>query len=373
MIPRIVEEKINKRLNAEKIILLFGARQVGKTTLLKHIIREKDNVLWYNADEPYIQELFSNPSSSRLKNYFGKHKIIVIDEAQQLPDIGKTLKRVVDSISGVQVIATGSSSFELRNKTNEPLTGRKWEFYLYPFSFKELAESTSLIEEVQQIPQRMVFGAYPEVITHADDAKERLKILTESYLYKDVLMWQNIQKPDKLVNLLKALAYQIGSEVNFNELSKTLGISSETVEKYVILLEQSFVLFRLPSYSSNHRKELKKGRKIYFYDNGVRNALIGDFKPIEIRQDTGALWENYIVSEMYKKEQYEGGFGNFYFWRTTDQQEVDLIIEKDGILNAFEIKWNKNANPRLTKTFSSLYPKHTFQVITPQNVDEWLL
>lgn len=373
MVHRIIEEKIRKRLNAEKIILLFGARQVGKTTLLKQMIADEKEALWYNADEPHIQELFTNPSSSRLKNYFGTHKIIVIDEAQQLPDIGKTLKRVIDTIPDVQLIATGSSSFELRNKTNEPLTGRKWEFYLYPFSFQEMVRYTSLAEEMQQVPQRMVFGSYPEIITHPDDAKERLKVLVESYLYRDVLMWQNIQKPDKLVNLLKALAYQVGSEVNFNELSKTLGISADTVEKYLILLEQSFVLFRLPSYSSNHRKELKKGRKVYFYDNGVRNALIGDFKPMEIRQDVGALWENYVVSEMYKKEQYDGGFGNFYFWRTADQQEVDLIIEKDGFLHTYEIKWNEKNNPRLSKTFSSLYPNNTYNVINPKNIDEFLM
>lgn len=341
MINRIIGNKIKSRLDAQKIVLLFGARQVGKTTLLKDLVSEYDDYLWYDADEPEVQSLFNNPSSVRLKNYFSNKKLVVIDEAQQLPNIGKTLKRISDNIKDVQVIATGSSSFELRNRTNEPLTGRKWEFFLYPLSFKEMVQHTSLMEEVQQIPHRLVFGYYPEVVTNAGEEKERLKLIAESYLYKDILMWQNIQKPDKLVNLLKALAHQIGSEVNFNELGRLLSIDKETVEKYIMLLEQSFVLFRLPSYSTNHRKELKKGRKIYFFDVGIRNALIGNFAPIELRNDVGALWENYIVAEMFKKNCNDGGFGNFYFWRTADQQEIDLIIEQDGILNAYEIKRKK--------------------------------
>lgn len=373
MIKRTIRQKIENRIDQEKIILLFGARQVGKTTLLKEIASEHDNYMWYNADDPEVQALFDNPSSVRLRNYFSQHKLIIIDEAQQLPEIGKTLKRISDSMDDVQVIATGSSSFELRNHINEPLTRRKWEFYLYPLSFKELAQHTSLMHEVQQIPHRLVYGYYPEVVTHPNDAKERLKLIAESYLYKDILMWQNIQKPDKLVNLLKALAYQVGSEVNYNELSRLLSIDNVTVEKYITLLEQTFVVFRLPSYSNNHRKELKKGRKIYFYDVGVRNALLGDFSLLELRHDIGALWENWVVAELYKKNSYEGGFGNFYFWRTFDQQEIDLIIEKDGVLNAYEIKWNKNAKLNISKTFSDTYPNNKVHLIHPGNVDEFLL
>ncbi len=373
MINRIIGDKIKSRLDAQKIVLLFGARQVGKTTLLKDLVSEYDDYLWYDADEPEVQSLFNNPSSVRLKNYFSNKKLVVIDEAQQLPNIGKTLKRISDNIKDVQVIATGSSSFELRNRTNEPLTGRKWEFFLYPLSFKEMVQHTSLMEEVQQIPHRLVFGYYPEVVTNAGEEKERLKLIAESYLYKDILMWQNIQKPDKLVNLLKALAHQIGSEVNFNELGRLLSIDKETVEKYIMLLEQSFVLFRLPSYSTNHRKELKKGRKIYFFDVGIRNALIGNFAPIELRNDVGALWENYIVAEMFKKNCNDGGFGNFYFWRTADQQEIDLIIEQDGILNAYEIKRKKRENVRINKTFTNLYPNYTFNFIHSENIDEFLL
>lgn len=373
MINRIIGNKIKSRLDAQKIVLLFGARQVGKTTLLKDLVSEYDDYLWYDADEPEVQSLFNNPSSVRLKNYFSNKKLVVIDEAQQLPNIGKTLKRISDNIKDVQVIATGSSSFELRNRTNEPLTGRKWDFFLYPLSFKEMVQHTSLMEEVQQIPHRLVFGYYPEVVTNVGEEKERLKLIAENYLYKDILMWQNIQKPDKLVNLLKALAHQIGSEVNFNELGRLLSIDKETVEKYIMLLEQSFVLFRLPSYSTNHRKELKKGRKIYFFDVGIRNALIGNFAPIELRNDVGALWENYIVAEMFKKNCNDGGFGNFYFWRTADQQEIDLIIEQDGILNAYEIKRKKRENVRINKTFTNLYPNYTFNFIHSENIDEFLL
>lgn len=373
MIKRAITPKIKHRLHARKIILLFGARQVGKTTLLKEIVSQYTDYLWYNADEPEVQSLFENPSSARLRNYFAGHQLIVIDEAQQLPEIGKTLKRVIDTIDNVQIIATGSSSFELRNRTNEPLTGRKWEFHLFPLSFQEMVQHTTLMDEVQQIPHRLVFGYYPEIVTHFGEEKERLKLIAESYLYKDILMWQNIQKPDKLVNLLKALAHQVGSEVNFNELSKILSIDNETVEKYISLLEQTFVIFRLPSYSTNARKELKKGRKIYFYDVGIRNALIGNFAPIELRNDIGALWENFVIAEMYKKNSNEGGFGNFYFWRTFDQQEIDLIIEQDGVLSAYEIKWNKNANLRISRTFTSNYPNHKMHLIHSGNLDEFLL
>lgn len=373
MIDRSLEKAIRAKLNAEKVILLFGARQVGKTTLLRHIAHDIGGYIWYNADEPQVQALFENPSSERLKNYFGRHKLVIIDEAQQLPNVGQTLKRINDSLPDVQVVATGSSSFELRNRVSEPLTGRKWEYYLFPLSFSEMANHTSLMGEMQQLHQRLVFGSYPEIVTHPDGAKERLRLLSESYLYKDILMWQNIQKPDQLVNLLRALALQVGSEVNYSELSRSLGISIETVERYILLLEQTFVIFRLASYSTNQRKELKKGKKIYFYDNGVRNALIGNYAPVEIRTDVGALWENYVVSEMYKLEQNSGRFGNFYFWRTADQQEIDLVVERDGVLSAYEIKWNSNAKVRLSKTFATSYPNHSFFHVHPGNIDEFLL
>jgi hypothetical protein len=373
MIQRTIRQNIEEKLFKGKVIILLGPRQVGKTTLLKEIIRDKNDTLWLNADEPDIQALFSNATSTRLKNYFGTKKIIVIDEAQTLADVGIKLKIINDSLKDIQVIATGSSAFEIKNKTNEPLTGRKWQFQLFPFSFSELVKHFGLIEEKRMLPVRLLYGAYPEITLHQGEEKERLKLLTDSYLYKDILMFDGLKMPDKLVHLLQLLAFRIGTEINYNNLSKELKIDNSTVEKYIQLLEDSFIIFRLKALSRNHSKELKKGRKIYFVDNGVVNALLGNFNLPENRSDIGGLWENYVISEMYKKYSYENRWANFYFWRTQDQQEIDLVIEENQVLHAFEIKWNKNAKARLSKTFSRNYENHTFQVITPDSIEDHLL
>jgi predicted AAA+ superfamily ATPase len=373
MIQRTIRQNIEEKLFKGKVIILLGPRQVGKTTLLKEIIRDKNDTLWLNADEPDIQALFSNATSTRLKNYFGTKKIIVIDEAQTLADIGIKLKIINDSLKDIQVIATGSSAFEIKNKTNEPLTGRKWQFQLFPFSFSELVKHYGLIEEKRMLPVRLLYGAYPEITLHQGEEKERLKLLTDSYLYKDILMFDGLKMPDKLVHLLQLLAFRIGTEINYNNLSKELKIDNSTVEKYIQLLEDSFIIFRLKALSRNHSKELKKGRKIYFVDNGVVNALLGNFNLPENRSDIGGLWENYIISEMYKKYSYENRWANFYFWRTQDQQEIDLVIEENQVFHAFEIKWNKNVKARLSKTFSRNYENHTFQVITPDSIEDFLL
>lgn len=373
MIQRTIRQNIEEKLFKGKVIILLGPRQVGKTTLLKEIIRDKNDTLWLNADEPDIQALFSNATSTRLKNYFGTKKIIVIDEAQTLADVGIKLKIINDSLKDIQVIATGSSAFEIKNKTNEPLTGRKWQFQLFPFSFSELVKHFGLIEEKRMLPVRLLYGAYPEITLHQGEEKERLKLLTDSYLYKDILMFDGLKMPDKLVHLLQLLAFRIGTEINYNNLSKELKIDNSTVEKYIQLLEDSFIIFRLKALSRNHSKELKKGRKIYFVDNGVVNALLGNFNLPENRSDIGGLWENYVISEMYKKYSYENRWANFYFWRTQDQQEIDLVIEENQVFHAFEIKWNKNAKARLSKTFSRNYENHTFQVITPDSIEDHLL
>jgi len=373
MIGRIIKQNIITKLFKGKVIILLGPRQVGKTTLLKEIIKERNDALWLNADEPDIQALFENATSTRFKNYFGNHKIIVIDEAQTITDIGIKLKIIIDSLPELQVIATGSSAFEIKNKTNEPLTGRKWQFQLFPFSFSELANHHSLIEEKRMIPVRLLYGAYPEITLHQGEEKERLKLLSESYLYKDILMLEGLKMPEKLVHLLQLLAFRIGTEINYNNLSKELKIDNATVEKYIKLLEDSFIIFRLKALSRNHAKELKKGRKIYFVDNGIVNALLGNFNLPENRADVGALWENYIISEIYKKYQYENRWANFYFWRTQDQQEIDLVIEENQVFHAFEIKWNQNVKARLSKTFSRNYENHQFNVINPFNVEEFLL
>lgn len=372
MISRMITRKIEEKLFSGKVIILLGPRQVGKTTLLREIVKHRTDALWLNADEQDIQALFENATSSRLKNYFGTNKIIVIDEAQTLKDVGIKLKIIFDSIPEIQVIATGSSAFEIKNKTNEPLTGRKWQFQLFPFSFSELVDHHGLIEEKRMIAVRLLYGSYPEIVLNQGQEKDRLKLLVESYLYKDILMYEGLKMPDKLVHLLKLLAFRIGTEINYNNLSKELKIDNSTVEKYIQLLEDSFVIFRLNALSRNHSKELKKGRKIYFFDNGVVNALLGNFNLTENRADIGALWENYVVSELYKKYRYENRWATFYFWRTQDQQEIDLVIEENQTFHAFEIKWSKHAKARLSKTFSRNYEPHTFHIITPDSIEEYL-
>lgn len=373
MVFRFLEKELKGKLHKGKAIVLLGGRQVGKTTMLQNITEGRNDTLWLNADEPDIKALLEAATSTRLKSYFGKKKIIIIDEAQQITGIGKKLKLITDSMKEVQVIATGSSAFEIKNKTNEPLTGRKWEYHLFPLSFSEMVAHHGLIEEKRMVPHRMVYGYYPEVVVHSGEEKERLKLLSDSFLYKDILMYQGLQKPEKLLLLLKLLASSVGSEVNYNQLGKQLQLNNETVEKYIHLLEQCYIIFRLPAYATNLTKELKKGRKVYFTDNGIINSLTGNFSVIETRNDKGALWENYVISEMYKINTYYKHYGEFYFWRSHDQQEVDLVIRKDNMLKAFEIKWSSNKKPRLNKTFSSNYPKHSFQFINHENVEDFMV
>ncbi|NOY95759.1 MAG: ATP-binding protein, partial [Chlorobi bacterium] len=340
MITRKLEKEIEKKLFNGKAIIVLGARQTGKTTLLKKIVSQKNDVLWLNADEADTIALFENSSSTRLKAIFAGKKIVVIDEAQRIADVGLRLKLITDQIPGIQLIATGSSAFELANKVNEPLTGRKWEYRLYPLSFSEMVNHHGFLEENRLMTHRLIYGYYPEVVSNPGNEKEILKQLSDSYLYKDILMWERIKKPGKLLKLLQALALQLGSEISYNNLASLLEMDNQTVEKYIQLLEQTFIIFRLPAFSRNHRKELKRGRKIYFFDNGIRNALLANFNLPELRTDIGALWENFIISERIKYLHYNNIWANSYFWRTQDQQEIDYIEERDGILYAYEIKWN---------------------------------
>lgn len=373
MITRNVENQIKSKLFKGKVITLLGARQTGKTTLLKNIFNAyQADALWLNADEFDIKERFNNPTSTLLKSLFGDKKIIIIDEAQQIKDIGIALKLVVDTFPNIQLIATGSSAFELQNKTNEPLTGRKFEFYLYPFSFAELADHQSEIVEKRLLKHRLVFGAYPEVVNNLGNEIEVLKLLSDSFLYRDLLMLENIKKPEKLVKLLQALAFQVGNEVSYNEIGNLIGLDSKTVESYIQLLEKSFVVFRLHSFSRNLRNELKLSKKVYFYDNGIRNALISSFQILEGRQDLGALWENYLVSERKKRNQYKQFYGNSYFWRTKDKQELDYLEEIDGQLNAYEFKWNDKRKHKISKTFINGYPESKCNVIHSSNYDQFL-
>jgi len=369
MIPRDIYESVKQRLFKGKAIILTGPRQVGKTTFLRQLIAESDEnlVLSLNCDEPDIRLLLENITSTKLKTLIGKHRLILIDEAQKVDNIGMTLKLMVDNIENIQVIATGSSAFDLRNKLNEPLTGRKFEYHLYPFSTKELVKHSSLIEEGRLLEHRMIYGMYPDVVNQPSDALTLLKELTNSYLFKDIFSYRDIRNPDGLNNLLRALALQVGNEVSYNELGRSIGIDKETIERYIDLLEKVFVIFRLSSFSRNIRNELKKSKKIYFYDNGVRNAIVNNFNPLALRNDIGALWENFIIGERKKYIEYNGIYVNTYFWRTHAQQEIDYIEEEGGMLHAFEFKWKENKKSKLPTSFATTYPEHSFEIINPSN------
>ncbi len=374
MISRIQQDNILKRLHKGKAILLFGARQVGKTTLLNTInALDNESILYVNGDEPDIREYFSERTSAELRNYIGQHTILVIDEAQRIPGIGITLKLITDQIKDVQVIATGSSSFELANKMNEPLTGRKYEFQLFPPSFQEMVTYHGLIEEKRQLEQRLIFGSYPEILNNSDESEELLKLIADSYLFKDILMLDTLKRPKLLEKILKALALQIGGEVSFNEIAQLVGADKGTVEKYIQLFEQTFVIFQIPSFSRNVRNELKKSKKYYFHDCGIRNAIIGNFNLLQNRTDAGALWENYLMSERYKRKYDLSISGQMYFWRTTAQQEVDLIEENSDGLKAFEFKWGKTTKVKFPKTFSNSYSEASMEVISRENYEYFLI
>ncbi len=373
MIERIITSKIKDKLFKGKVILIMGARQVGKTSILKTLFFNNPEVLWLNADEKDVRDLFNSLSAKRFEAYLGSKTILVIDEAQHIEEIGIKIKLLHDALPHVQIIATGSSSFELANKVNEPLTGRKWEFKLYPMSFAEMTRHSGLLDEQRLLAHRLVFGYYPDVVMHQGNEIEVLKQLADSYLYKDILMWDQIQKPDKLIKLLQALALQVGSQVSYNELGQTCGLDSKTVDKYIQLLEQTYVIFRLPSFNRNIRNELKQSKKIYFFDNGIRNAIINNFKHLEMRNDIGLLWENYIISERIKHISYNKIYNNQWFWRTKDQKEIDWIEERGGHLHAYEFKWNSKQKIKLPKTFLNAYPESSFEVIHPDNMTDFIL
>ncbi|MBR3896301.1 MAG: ATP-binding protein [Bacteroidaceae bacterium] len=374
MILRSLEKDVLSLLGSRKAILIMGARQVGKSTLLNQMLGDRRDVLWMNGDEPDIQNLFREMTSTRIRAILGQNKLLVVDEAQRIPDVGLRLKLVTNQIPEVQVIATGSSSFELANKVNESLTGRKREFKMFPLTFKEMVNHSNFMEEVRMIPHRMIYGYYPEVVNSIGGERVVLKELSDSYLYKDILSLESINKPDKMIRLLKALALQIGSQVSYNEIGNLVGLDSKTVERYVDILEKSFIVFRLVSYSRNHRNELKASRKLYFWDLGIRNAVIGNLSQIENRTDVGELWENYAIAERMKKITYANSFAQSYFWRTRQQHEIDYLEEVDGQLSAFEFKWNdRKANVKCPESFRTAYPYASFKVITPNNIEEFLL
>lgn len=373
MIQRQLVKIVESRLFRKKAIIIVGPRQVGKTTLLKMLADKSDRrVLNWNCDEPDVRQKLTEPTSTQLGAETAKADIIFIDEAQRVQNIGITLKLLTDNFPDKQIVVTGSSALELSNSINEPLTGRKYEYVMFPISAEELIDNHGAQVERRLLERRMIYGSYPEVITNEGDEKEILTNIVGSYLYKDIFSFQDVRKPEIIEQLLQALALQIGSEVSFNELGKLVGLNSLTVQRYIDLMEKSYIIFHLRSYSRNVRSELKKSRKIYFYDNGVRNAILGDFKPLDLRQDNGALWENYIISERLKHNAYNMFYGKSYFWRTIQQQEIDYIEDVDGTLHAYEFKWNTTRQPRLSETFARNYPNHTFTVVTPNNYQDFL-
>jgi uncharacterized protein len=373
MIKRELFSLAKSKLFAGKAIIILGPRQSGKTTLVKELL-EKENLPgnFLNCDEPEVKSIFEDISTAKWRQVISDNKIIVIDEAQNIRDIGIKLKLVTDQIAGVQLIVTGSSALELANEINEPLTGRKWEYYLYPVSWHELGSIYNYIERLQQIEQRMIFGMYPEVITKTGKEKEILNNLASSYLYKDLLSFKGIRRPELLDRLLRALALQIGSEVSYNELANLLQVDKNTIMNYMDLLEKAFIVFRLNPLSRNLRKEISTSRKIYFWDNGIRNALIANYNSLNLRNDTGALWENFMISERKKFNHYNHRYANLYFWRTHDQKEIDLIEESDGKFDAFEFKWNMKKQVKSFDHFGSHYPLKQAKLITKDEIEEFV-
>lgn len=371
MYKRTLTEIIKNRIGRGKVIMLTGPRQIGKTTLIRSQLK-LDEYLFLDADDPTVRELLNYPNTEKLKSIIGKSKIVFIDEAQRISGIGITLKIIVDQFKDVQLIVSGSSSFDLSNEVNEPLTGRKREYVLLPISWEEFEQKHGYLVAEQQIENRLLYGFYPEVLTNPGEEKEILQHLVNSYLYKDILAYSRIRKPEVLEKLVQSLALQMGNEVNNNELSQLVGVDKNTIASYIDILQKGYVIFKLGSYSSNLRNEIKKNKKIYFYDNGIRNMILGNFNSLNLRQDTGALWENFLISERLKQNLYKSTLAKTYFWRTKQQQEVDFVEEKNGQLTGFEFKWKSKQTVRLPKTFVDNY-RPEVKIIDKTNFREFVV
>lgn len=377
-IKRDIDSFLSKRMFGGKVIVVYGPRQAGKTTSIEHFLREhcaESEVLTFDGDETKDRELLADGSVEKLKLLIGKRKVVFIDEAQKISEIGMVLKRLYDKVKDVQVIASGSSSEELASKTEEPLPGRKFEYTLLAPSFAELSQMTSPLEEMRVVEKRLIYGSYPDVVTHPGDEIDRLREIGRGYLYKDILKYEVIRKPEVLDRLVRALAFQIGQEVSYSELGETIDSDPKTVSKYIDILERSFVVFRLDSYSRNLRNELKKRVKVYFHDVGIRNYVIGDWRVLDSRSqgEIGHLWENYVIAERAKWLRLNAPETRSFFWRTKQQQEVDLVEESAAGLKAFEIKWNsKKIAGAFPRTFINAYPSAETFGVSPNNVFEFI-
>ena len=373
MIQRLIEKQVDQRWNDPKALIVLGPRQVGKTTFLKDLAKNKPEAVWWNGDDFEVRKMLENPNSKQLEAIIGSSKLLIVDEAQRIENIGICLKLIIDTMPHVKVVASGSSAFELANRINEPLTGRKWEFRMFPVSYAEMVAHHGLLDEMRLLDHRLVFGYYPDVINNPGDEREVLGQLADSYLYKDILTWEKVMKPEKLEKLAQALAFQVGNQVSYNELGQMTGLNSATVENYVQLLEKAFIVFRLPSFSRNLRNEIKRSRKIYFYDNGLRNAVIQQFNTLELRNDIGALWENFLVSERMKHLHYSNIRCNRFFWRNHAQAEVDYLEEHDGKIHAFEFKRSPKVNVKFPKAFLDAYDLESTSIINAETYREFVM
>jgi len=370
MYSRYLSNRITKRIDSGKAILLIGPRQVGKTTLIESILASKEYLL-LNGDDPKTRTLLTEPNTEQIRTILGKYKYVFIDEAQRIEGIGLTMKIITDRFKHIQLFASGSSSFDLSNKINEPLTGRKWEYQLFPISWEEYEDHHGYLFAEQNLENRLLYGFYPDVLNNVGDEISILRNLVSSYLYKDILSFADIRKPDVLDKLVQALALQLGSEVNYSELAQVVNVDKNTVAKYIDILEKGYIVFKLGGFSRNVRNEIKTNKKIYFYDNGIRNMVIGNFNPIPLRTDKGALWENFLISERIKQIEYKQSLARTYFWRTKQQQEVDFVEENAGEIWGFEFKWQKKKNQKLPKTFIEAYNANT-KVIDKDNFREFV-
>jgi uncharacterized protein len=376
-LERTITSKLLEKLTANKVLVLLGARRVGKTILIQELLNRHINepYLLLNGEDMATVAILAQRTVENYQRLLGNTRLLIIDEAQKIPDIGLALKLMVDSITGLKIIATGSSVFDLTNKLGEPLTGRKYTFYLFPIAQMEYSRAEHLIDTRARLDERMIYGCYPELLSLIGNIEKATYIneLVNNYLLKDILEFEGIKNSTKVQSLLQLIAFQIGKEVSLEELGKQLGISRNTVERYLELLSKVFVIYRLPGFSRNLRNEITKTSKWYFYDNGIRNALINNFNPLTIRNDVGELWENYLLSERLKFQHYNGILSNNYFWRTYQQQEIDWIEEREGKLFAYEIKWRSGKAVRIPSAWAKAYPESSFEVIHPENYLDWIV
>ncbi|HKL31287.1 MAG TPA: ATP-binding protein [Tangfeifania sp.] len=370
MYHRFISERINKRIGSGKAIIVTGPRQVGKTTLIESILESKDYLL-LDGDDPKTRTLLTEPTTEQIRTILGKYKYVFIDEAQRIKGIGITMKIITDRFKDVQLFASGSSSFDLTGKINEPLTGRKWEYQLFPVSWEEYEKHHGYLHAEQDLENRLLYGFYPDVLNNSGDEISILRNLVNSYLFKDILSFADIRKPEILDKLVQALALQTGSEVNYSELAQIVNVDKNTISKYIDILQKGYIIFKLSSFSRNVRNEIKTNKKIYFFDNGIRNMVIGNFNPLELRTDKGALWENFLISERIKQIEYKQSLAHTYFWRTRQQQEVDFVEENEGKIVGYEFKWNKRKNQKLPKTFTDAYKAESI-VIDKENFREFV-